>query len=311
MNRRNRRPIRNPSTPIVIQVQSAPAPVQVEGASASEKGSKLPEWASLTAIVTGVTASAFTTSAFFVLGASLGVGTPLADYFSPADYLRIAPSWLLPTLIFSLIVVSLYLVASLLFLFSLRTFTLIVPVFKRPRTEYWERIFNTLNNFFPLVALESETRRFFNLLAMLDWAPKLFGRRPLIFWFLLFSAFCLSMWGLYRLNLYAILFSAVFFLFVFTSFLPVDAVIKLVLMLVVWCALFSMFTGFERYRGGAPGVLATVFFESGEGKVDSIEGFVIFDLDRYLLISPERKLVMDQVLAIPHEKIKSIQTPPP
>jgi hypothetical protein len=52
--------------------------------------------------------------------------------------------------------------------------------------------------------------------------------------------------------------------------------------------------------------LARVVFESEKDRVAAVEGHVIFDLDRYLLLLTER----ESVVAIPHEKIKSIETPP-
>ena len=57
-----------------------------------------PDWASLTAVVTVSTVFAFTTSSFYVFAVGLNLPTPLAIYFSPTDYLRITPSWAIPTL---------------------------------------------------------------------------------------------------------------------------------------------------------------------------------------------------------------------
>jgi hypothetical protein len=236
----------------------------------------------------------------------MALGTPLAIYFSPADYLRITPSWVVPTLILLLNLLGLYWAASLLFSFILRMLTLTVPVFKRPRTEYWERLFNTLSNAFPLIPPESETRRSFDLLAVFDWAPKLLKRRPMVFWFFLCSAFYRLMCSLNFLNVFFILFFVAFFLLVFTSFLPGNVVIKLLLMVTVWCALFALFTGLDRYRYGVPGVLTRVLFESEKDRVAGAEGYVIFDLDRYLLLGTGPR----KVVAIPHEKIKSIEAPP-
>lgn len=54
---------------------------------------------------------------------------------------------------------------------------------------------------------------------------------------------------------------------------------------------------------------ARVLFESEKDQVAAVEGHVIFDLDRYLLLLTENKSG-GSVVAIPHEKIKSIQTPP-
>jgi hypothetical protein len=91
--RRNRRMSKKPaptaSMPIVEYFHRAAAP---------EKAGKLPEWVSLTGIVTAITVFAFVTSSFYVYGLGLSLNERLAIYFSPADYLRIAPLWAIPTL---------------------------------------------------------------------------------------------------------------------------------------------------------------------------------------------------------------------
>lgn len=62
------------------------------------KSSTVPEWATLTGIVTATTVCAFAASSFYVAGLASALDKPLAIYFSPADYLRITPSWAIPTL---------------------------------------------------------------------------------------------------------------------------------------------------------------------------------------------------------------------
>jgi hypothetical protein len=54
-------------------------------------------------------------------------------------------------------------------------------------------------------------------------------------------------------------------------------------------------------------LLSQVFFESEKDKLASLEGKIIFDLERYLLLFTESKSI---VAIPPHEKIRSIQTPP-
>jgi|GraSoi2013_100cm_1033763.scaffolds.fasta_scaffold68161_3 hypothetical protein len=61
------------------------------------------------------------------------------------------------------------------------------------------------------------------------------------------------------------------------------------------------------------GAITKVLFESEKDKVGTVQGRVIFDLDRYLLLFLERSAENSRrecVIAIPHERIKSIQTPP-
>jgi hypothetical protein len=52
--------------------------------------------------------------------------------------------------------------------------------------------------------------------------------------------------------------------------------------------------------------LTRVLFESEKDRLAAVEGKIIFDLERYLLPLSESK----SVVAIPHEKIKSIEAPP-
>ena len=78
-----------------------PTPTKTDDETAQPaqgKASKLPEWASLTAVVTGISIYAFATSSFYVWGLADVLKKPLAVYFSPTDYLRITPAWTVPTL---------------------------------------------------------------------------------------------------------------------------------------------------------------------------------------------------------------------
>lgn len=75
--------------PIVEYFQRAPAPqkagyAEVQEVSAPEKAGKFPQWASLTAVVTGITIFAFATSSFYVFGVELHIHKPLAIFFRPA-----------------------------------------------------------------------------------------------------------------------------------------------------------------------------------------------------------------------------------
>src|SRR5262245_37413689 len=77
----------------------------------------------------------------------------------------------------------------------------------------------------------------------------------------------------------------------------------------------SKWRGEQYARSGIPEApLTQVLFESEKDKVASLEGKLIFDLDRYLLlyteIDPLHPQISGRVVAIPHEKIKCIETPP-
>jgi hypothetical protein len=106
--------IRTATTPVVVEVQAVP-PSEKAGTlpeeqkpAAPEKAGKLPEWVNFTAAVTGITIFAFATSSFYVFGLAFALKEPLSIYFSPADYLRITPSWAIPTLGISALIVLFY-----------------------------------------------------------------------------------------------------------------------------------------------------------------------------------------------------------
>jgi hypothetical protein len=93
------------------------------------------------------------------------------------------------------------------------------------------------------------------------------------------------------------------------SFLPTgtNTGVRVLLVMVPWSVTFALFLG-NKYEPleiqEAP--LTRVLFESDKDHAAAVEGKLIFDLDRYLLLFTEAK----SVVAIPHEKIRSIQTPP-
>ena len=99
----------------------------------------------------------------------------------------------------------------------------------------------------------------------------------------------------------------VFFIFLGASFVPGSAVIKVLFLTICWSVIFARAAG-DRLKPHEIEVapLTRILFESEKDKVTSVEGKVIFDLDRYLLLNTGPK----SVVAIPHEKIKSIQAPP-
>ena len=111
------------------------------------------------------------------------------------------------------------------------------------------------------------------------------------------------------------------------SFLRTSAVVKALLVIILWAMTFALLFGTnEKSAEIQEEPLTRVLFESEKDGVAAVEGKVIFDLERYLLLFNENKAdtsvvgpmgnydwvpkLKGSVVAIPHEKIKSIQTPP-
>ena len=204
-----------------------PTPTKTDDETAEPaqgKASKLPEWASLTAVVTGISIYAFATSSFYVWGLADVLKKPLAVYFSPADYLRITPAWTVPTLGITGFAIIAYLSGMVAALSHRRSTT------SKPSKG-------------SILALALVLGTFTTLLFNSKWRGEQYAR----------------------------------------SRIP-----------------------------EAP--LTQVLFESEKDKVASLEGKLVFDLDRYLLLyiesDPLHPQISGRVVAIPHEKIKWIQTPP-
>jgi hypothetical protein len=252
MNRPNRPP--TGSRPIVVHVRTVPAP---------QKAGKLPEWASFTTAVTGITIFAFAASSFYVFGLVLAIKEPLAIYFSPIDYLRITPSWAIPTPgIFAL------------------TLALSPGIFFHARFGVG---FYVILWFLMVVLLVA---CLYVSLFMAD--TKLRGTLYVATWSLL--ALPILTFGV--------------------AFVPITRVVKVMFVMAASSIFFAHYLGshYEPYAiRERP--LSRVLFESEKDKVAAVEGKAIFDLERYLLLLTEDKTVKS-VVAIPHEKIKSIQTPP-
>jgi hypothetical protein len=195
---------------------------------------KLPEWATLTTVITATSVFAFATSSFYVFAFGFAEQTPFAIYFSPADYLRIAPSWLIPA-------------------------------------DRW---------IVPIVLGMTPT-----LLLVQDKLPAIAQVALLSFYALLILFGCAAR-------------------------VSAGAVVKLLMVAIPWATLFALLLGY-RYEPDAikNRSLSRVLYETDKDHVTAKEGRQVFDLDRYLLISVEDKSG-HYFLAIPHEKIKSIETPP-
>jgi len=191
---------------------------------AQAKASQLPEWASLTAVVTGISIYAFATSSFYVWGLADVLKKPLAVYFSPTDYLRITPAWTVPTLSITGLAIIAYL-SGMVAALSQRRSTTAKP-----------------------------------------------SKGPILALALVLGTFTTSLFH-------------------------------------------SKWRGEQYARSGIPEApLTQVLFESEKDKVASLEGKLIFDLDRYVLlyieIDPLHPQISGRLVAIPHEKIKWIQIPP-
>lgn len=311
-------------------VANKPVVVQVHGAS-HQKAGKLPEWASFTAAVTGVTIFAFATSSFYVFGLSYTLKKPLAVYFSPTDYLRITPSWAIPTL--ATLCLGALIVGICLLSFAggvyLPWVNFMAIKGKRPadattgKRRRYLRYFIVFGAVAPVLGLVV-------VAAVVFWATYLQLAFPLEFAICAVVAVSLG-----AASILSLIFSV--------PFLPGSAVVRLPLAIILWCMLFALFLGgiYEpRVIQVAP--LTRVLFESEKDRVAAVEGKVIFDLERYVLlrtedksgkpvaaiphkkvlktvlyllshpayITSEPKFDVGSVIAIPHEKIKSIQTPP-
>jgi hypothetical protein len=276
LNRPNRRPIA--STPIVVQAPRAPAP---------KKDGKLPEWASFTVLVTAVTVFAFAASGFYVFALTERLGVPLAVYFSPTDYLRITPSWATSTLGFlalALLCFALWYLAMHLWPFPG------VPKYLMPRTIAWQAVFD----FLPTMAKYS-LKRFLIFVVPAVWIPAIFVHK-------VFGNTFGDIWNVFLGS--AIL---LWYFFVAVSFYPGNAAIKALLIAIIWSSIFAAGIGaFVKPGEIELSPRTRVLYESEKDKVDNVEGKVIFDLERYLLLFTYSK----SVVAIPHEKIREIETPP-
>jgi hypothetical protein len=268
MNRPRPARIRTPKTPMTVQGRPP------------GKSSTVPEWASLAGIVTATTVFGFAASSFYVAGLASALDKPLAIYFSPADYLRITPPWAIPTL---------GLFALLLFFAEMH------PAFTSSRVSLLSLVFDDTQN--------------------------LSRRKPILF-FLAFSLILLlllfSYWFIEK-SIPATKLSASFLvlngsliafliLTVGISFVRVSTVTRAVLLIAPCSMFFALGLG-STYEPlaikGAP--LARVLYEPEKDRVTGVEGRIIFDLDRYLLILTESE--SSDMVAIPHEEIRSIQTP--
>jgi len=97
----------------------------------------------------------------------------------------------------------------------------------------------------------------------------------------------------------------IWYLFVAVSFFPGNAAIKALLIAIIWSSIFAFGLGyFVKPVDIKRSPRTKVLYESEKDKVDNVEGKVIFDLERYLLLFTYTK----SVVAIPHEKIREIET---
>jgi len=310
-------------------------------ASSSEKADKLPEWASLTAAVTGITIFAFATSSFYVLGVAgslaqplaiyYSLAQPLAIYFSLADYLRITPSWAIPTLGLAVVVGIIWVVSG----FAVhKEWGISQRTQATKRGKKFFRLFFGAMSAFGLISAtlvwiflpDNWTLRGSLLslcvIAGLQWlvtyVPIISGEKLVRYLSTATFTICLISGDLvlrslpdnrlreillvvlWSLDCLAVLSFAV-------TYVPVSTGWRLLIVIIPCSALFALTLG--RYYGRfdvQEGPLTQVLFESEKDKVAAVEGRVIFDLERYLLLFTKSK----SVLAIPHEIIKSIQTPP-
>jgi hypothetical protein len=308
MNRPNRRPTATPT--IVIQATAA----------GRIKAGKPTEWATATAVVTVITIIAFAASSIYVLGLTFTLSGPaLAIYFSPTDYLRIAPAWAIPALGTVLGLLGVIFVVQVLGPLVLASW------FNEPAT------IDEITKFIQKVR-EGQGGK-----ALQDGKR---GGLP-IFAILVVVAFVVT----FRLGMDNALGVGAVVTFLLMVLLLVLAIVAYVLPIrgawlrIAWlCVLFIWLTALAFFFGNwyAPyaikeGPLSQILYESEKDRIAAVEGRVIFDLDRYLLMLIDDKSPVSiphdsfldrltrltqapqlrgHVVAIPHEKIRLIQTPP-
>jgi hypothetical protein len=282
VNRANRRSIAG--TSIVVHVQRALAPEKVDKVPepASKKDGKLPEWASFTAIIAGITFFAFAASSFFVYAFADHLDIPLAIYFSPTDYLKITPAWAIPTLgSGALVLMGIGGVVVLI----LRAFNVAFD-----KMHNWRAIFD----FFPNLVKDSKTAVWV-LIGVFLFLGLVLPNLPLFHGSLYWRVITHSP-------------ATTFLAFAAISFLPWNAAIKGMFVAIVWCLAFASWTGSllkpDELRFGP---IARIYFEPEKDKVTTVIGNIFFDLERYLLLLTPT----GTVIAIPHEQIKLIETTPP
>ncbi len=241
-------------------------------APAPEKSGKLPEWASFTAAVTLITIFAFGISSFYVAGLASSLREPLAIYFSPTDYLRITTSWAIPPLG----------VAALVFL----VLALFLPRFLHRWQNLHERF--GVRFYLTLLLLAAVLLVSFALIFLVMPHTKLRG---------ILFVIIVSLIGLFTLTWGV-------------AWVPTSTAVKVLLVTVPFSMSFALLLGsaYEPYAIDEE-PLSRVLFESEKDHIAAIKGKAIFDLDRFLLLSTEDKSG-SHVVAIPNEKIKSIETPP-
>jgi hypothetical protein len=325
VNRPNRPPTANRS--VVVQVQRGVV---------REKAGKLPEWATATAVITGISIYAFAASSFYVYALARTLDKPLAIYFSPADYLRITPLWAIPTLgsaaLFGTICILLGFVYRKEWATSIsgeKSVRLLSGVLSA--TSLISAILVTIflpDNRLRLILLVILVSLF--LLAGLAWAvtyiSSISGEKlssisgEKLVRFLSVAIFAISLISSNLVNIFLpdnklrsillVILVSLFFLAGLSwavTHIPVSTGVRLLLATVPWSMYFALFLGEYHVRFDieeAP--LTRVLFESEKDRLAAVQGKIIFDLERYLLLLSESK----SVVAIPHEKIKSIEAPP-
>jgi hypothetical protein len=244
------------------------------------------EW---TAILTIISILAFSSSVCEVLALGLSLRTQLTSYFSPIDYVKITPAWAgLYFALTGLVIASVFAYAALprvtrgssvdfkLGELLLGDFWLKIP---RKRRAYVIFGFGALG--------------FLGLRYLSSFGPP----------------FSKHIWVFTALSALVVL-QTYFFCTVLAAFSKVlNTITRKALMFIFFMAIvFAFCHGLilePLFLFYAP--VSRITFEIDKDRSVSLEGKIIYDLDRYLLL-----VIGDNksIIAIPHEKIKSIETPP-
>ena len=253
----------------------------------SGNSAKLPEW---TAILTIITILAFSNSVCEVLALGLVLQTQLTSYFSPIDYVKITPAWAGP-----------YFALTGLAIATVFGYAALPRVSRASSIDFRLGEF-LLGDFWLKIPRKSRAYVIFSFGALMLLA---FLCLKVFFW----TPFPKHIWVFGALS-FLLLLVTYFFCTMVAAFSKVLNTItrKALMFLFFMSIVFAICHGLvlePLYLLYEP--VSRVTFESDKNRNTFLEGKIIYDLDRYLLLLIGN---IKSIVAIPHEKIKSIETPP-
>jgi hypothetical protein len=244
------------------------------------------EW---TAILTIISILAFSSSVCEVLALGVSLQMQLTSYFSPIDYVKITPAWAgLYLALTGLVIASVFACAAL-------------PRVSRGSSVDFRLGELLLGDFWLKIPRKSRAYVIFGFGALGFLALRYLSS----FW----PPFPKHIWVFTALSV-LVVFQTYFFCTVLAAFSKVlNTITRKVLMFIFFMAIvFAFCHGLilePLLLFYAP--VSRVTFEIDKDRSVSLEGKIIYDLDRYLLLLIGE---IKSIVAIPQEKIKSIETPP-